>query len=126
MAIDRVGKGASEVELPKSSESGAARSGEPGKVFDAATERPEKGAEARASVPVGAAASPLEQLQAGQIDVDRYVNLKLDEATRHLSGLSASKMEVIRRVLRAQLATDPALVDLVRQATGSVASSPED
>jgi len=122
MAIDRVGKGASGVELPKSPELERPRSGEAERAFS--TQRP---AEARESVPVGeVTASPLEQLRAGQIDVNRYVDLKLEEATAHLRGLSAAKLETIRNVLRSQIATDPALVDLVRQATGSVASLPED
>lgn len=65
------------------------------------------------------ATSSLDQLSAGQIDLGRYLDLKVEEATAHLSALPRVELEAIRSALRDRLATDPALVDLVRTATGS-------
>jgi hypothetical protein len=44
----------------------------------------------------------------------------VEEATAHLGGLPAVELEGIRKALRERLTTDPALVDLVRGATGQV------
>ncbi|MFO0664881.1 MAG: hypothetical protein U0174_13075 [Polyangiaceae bacterium] len=71
-------------------------------------------------------ASPLERLRAGQIDVNGYLDLKVDEATAALSGLPHAELDTIRRALRTQLATDPTLSDLVTKATGSVPSPSEE
>lgn len=62
--------------------------------------------------------TPLEQLKAGTIDLDRYLDLKVDEATAHLEGMGPSNLETVRSMLRERMATDPELVDLVKQATG--------
>jgi hypothetical protein len=70
--------------------------------------------------------SPLGRLRAGEIDVDRYVDLKVDEATRGLVGLSPAELEDIKGVLRDQVVTDPALSDLVRNATGHVPTPNDD
>jgi hypothetical protein len=70
--------------------------------------------EAAAAIATG----PLEQLRAGKIDVNTYVELKLDEATEHLKGLHTSEMQSIRVLLRDKIVADPQLADLVRQATG--------
>ena len=65
-----------------------------------------------------AATSPLARLRAGEIDLDRYLDLKVDEATAHLKGLRAHEMSGLRSLLRAQLVSDPSMLDLVQQATG--------
>ena len=70
--------------------------------------------------------SPLQQLKAGKIDFNQYVDLKLQEATSHLQGLSPEKLDTIRSMLRDRMATDPELVDLVKQATGHAPSIPEE
>ncbi|MCL2723211.1 MAG: hypothetical protein FWD69_02135 [Polyangiaceae bacterium] len=77
---------------------------------------------------VGAAdtASPLARLRAGEIDVNGYVDLKIDQATSRLKGLSPSKLEDIKSVLRDQMMTDPELVDLVHRATGQMPKPPEE
>jgi hypothetical protein len=72
------------------------------------------------------AASPLGRLRAGEIDVDRYVDLKVDEATHGLDGLSAAELDDIKKVLRDQLATDPGLSDLVHTAAGQLPKPPPD
>ncbi len=64
------------------------------------------------------ASTPLEKLRAGEIDLDRYLDLKVNDATAHLGGLRAHEMEGLRSLLREQLTSDPSLVDLVQQATG--------
>ena len=61
---------------------------------------------------------PLARLRAGEIDLDRYLDLKVDEATAHLKGLRAHEMSGLRSLLRAQLVSDPSMVNLVQQATG--------
>jgi hypothetical protein len=71
------------------------------------------------------ASAALEQLRAGSIDLARYVELKVAEATSHLS-LPPAQIEGIRQALRDRLAADPLLVDLVRvagQAGGRGSSS---
>jgi hypothetical protein len=72
------------------------------------------------------ATSPLARLRAGEIDIHGYVDLKVDEATRGLEALPSSELAEIKKVLRDQIATDPALGDLVRAATGNVVPEPED
>jgi hypothetical protein len=67
--------------------------------------------------------SPLERLRAGEIDVNGYVDLKVDAATRGLSGLSRVELEQIRGMLKHQMGNDPAVMDLVKQATGSLPSA---
>ena len=88
----------------------------------------DRGAEARGTSAAGAvgAATPLERLRAGEIDRQTYVELKVDEATRHLAGLRPADLESIRAELRQRLASDPALVDLVRQASGGRYTPPEE
>ena len=66
--------------------------------------------------------SHLEALRAGTIDLDRYLDIKVDEATAHLEGLGSDDLEAIRSALRDKLTTDPDLIDLVSRATGSVPS----
>ena len=63
-------------------------------------------------------ASPLERLRAGEIDVNGYADLKVEEATRGFAGLPAEDLAELKRALREQMTTDPDFVDLVRQATG--------
>jgi hypothetical protein len=122
MGIDRIGKGP-----------GVAPAVAPGEAKPAApaagVERPfevrtEKASAASAAQ--GVELSPLQQLVAGKIDVERYLDLKVDQATNHLEGLSSSERASIRSMLRDQLATDPALADLVRQATGHLPKPPDE
>jgi hypothetical protein len=69
---------------------------------------------------VAPARTALERLRAGEIDAQQYVDAKVGDATAHLQGLPAVELEAIRKALRERLTTDPALVDLVRGATGQV------
>ncbi|MBN2192675.1 MAG: hypothetical protein JW751_07640 [Polyangiaceae bacterium] len=66
---------------------------------------------------------PLMRLERGDITLDQYLDLRVDAAMAHLPALPPSELGFVRDTLRADLASDPALVDLVRRAT---ASSPVD
>jgi hypothetical protein len=62
--------------------------------------------------------SPLDLVRSGRIDVARYLDLKVEEATAHLRALPPAQLASIRSTLRDRLATDPALADLVKIAAG--------
>jgi hypothetical protein len=84
------------------------------------------GASGAASVG-GPAPSAIDQFRAGTVDVNRYLDLKVEEATAHLAALPPAQLDAIRGALRERLATDPALADLVRTATArSAAPAPSD
>jgi hypothetical protein len=70
--------------------------------------------------------SPLSRLKAGEIDVNAYVDLKIEEATKGIHGMPPAELAEIKKILRDQIATDPSLVDLVKQSTGTVPDVPED
>ncbi len=66
------------------------------------------------------AMSPLDKLRAGEIDLSGYLDLRVDQATAHLvDRVDGERLEFIRSSLRSQLEQDPALVELVRRATGA-------
>ena len=112
--VDRIGKGGG-VPPP----TGPSRTEETGKVFD--VQRPGEAKPAQGVEQVGKVTSPaLEQLKAGQIDFNQYVDIKVNEATQHLHGLTKVQLDNIRQMLRDRMATDPELVDLLQQATGRV------
>jgi len=63
------------------------------------------------------AASPLEQLRAGRVDRQAYVELRVQEATAHLENkLAPVDLEKIRAELRDAVEQDPDLAALVRAA----------
>jgi hypothetical protein len=62
--------------------------------------------------------SLLELLDAGEIDVDTYIDRKVEAATTHLPGLTEAELRHVRALLRAQIAEEPELRELVRRATG--------
>jgi hypothetical protein len=67
------------------------------------------------------ATASLDQVRSGAISVSQYLDLKVSEATAHLDArLSAEQISFIRQSLREQLSADPALVDLVKAATGQL------
>ena len=115
MGIDRIGKG------PPAAPGGAV----PGSGGPSDATRAEKAPfEARKEAPAPAAAvnkanvTPLARLRAGEVDVNGYLDLKVEEATLHLKGLGAEELAAVRRMLRQQIAADPALAVLVQRATG--------
>jgi hypothetical protein len=58
-------------------------------------------------------ASPLQRFHAGELDLDGYLDAKIDEATSHLRGLPRADLELIRSILREFAETDPALAELL-------------
>lgn len=132
MAIDRIGKNPGAQGLggvpdpsasPGSRVPGADGGAAPFAVQPVATE----GASATgANKVLGPNAPALERLRAGEIDAPAYVEIKVDEATRHLAGLRPADLETIRSELRHRLSADPALADLVKQATGTSVDLPEE
>jgi hypothetical protein len=66
----------------------------------------------------------LDQLKRGEIDLEGYLDAQVNAATSHVQGsLQAAQLDFIREALRAQIATDPVLMELVRRATGSTPPS---
>lgn len=127
MAIDRIGKGGGVPPTPETGGAGGVeKKGAVEKTFHVDRPDPTKAAQATEATHQTAATSPLARLRAGEIDVHGYVDLKVDEATKGLHGLSPAEMDEIKKVLREQMASDPGLADLVRTATGQMPKLPED
>ncbi len=130
MGIDGIGNrggaggigGAGGTGAPGSPAAGGA-TGTTGPGFDAHLEAPATG-EASAANATGAVSNvqggPLAQLRSGQIDLNQYLDQKVDQATAHLGALPAQQRSAIREALRAQMSSDPALTDLVQKATGQL------
>lgn len=74
----------------------------------------------------GEVSPALAKLRAGEVDVNGYMDLRVDEATRGLEGLPPAELAEIKRVLRDQMATDPGLAELVTRATGEAPTPPEE
>ena len=63
--------------------------------------------------------SELERLGRGEISLNDYLEARVGEATRHLSGkLTPEQLDFVKSSLRAELETDPVLIELVQRATG--------
>lgn len=128
MAIDRIGKGGPPA-APPAPEAG--RVDAPAKVdrgapaFEIERRPPSTAAAPVAPAPPSGSAA-LERLRRGEVDLDGYLDLKVDEATRHLHGLRTHELAAMKRMLRDELASDPALSDLVKQATGAAPPAPRD
>jgi hypothetical protein len=59
----------------------------------------------------------LRQVQRGGMSLDAYLDAQVERAIAHLKGqVSAERMALIKDVLRDQLATSPAIAELLRQA----------
>ncbi len=129
MGIDRIGKGGSAP--PPGATPGASGAQKTGRPFEAEKPGAKPAAEhassaAQAGQVHAAGASPLEQLKAGKIDMDGYLDQKVQEATVHLRGVTPAQLDDIRTLLRDRMATDPTLADLVKQATGEAPRIPDD
>ncbi len=113
MGVDSIGKGGG---LPPGGAPPGASSGGAAGEF-----RVDSGSAASAPVGPNAPSAALEKLQSGEVDLDQYLDARVDDAVRHLEGkLSAPELDFVRGELRQQLAEDPVLVELVRRATGTV------
>lgn len=130
MAIDRIGKGAGLPPTPDTSAPQGTGSAAPtGATFKIDRPEPAAGAahaEQAAGVDAAREATPLDRFRAGEVDVHGYIDLKVDEATSPLKGLSAAELDDIKSVLRDQMKSDPGLAELVRSATGAMPKPPED
>ncbi len=125
MGIDRVGKGAPPVPVPEVGGPGGGAHPS-GLVFHVpAADAPPQASPPQLE-PTRASGAALERLRSGEIDLGGYVDLKVQEATGHLSGLPAVELEKIRTVLRERLASDPTLVDLLHTATGETLPPDDD
>jgi hypothetical protein len=117
MSIDRIHKSTSQP--PVSGPEGAA--GARGKPAAEAF-----GVEKAARTEGATALSPAEQVRAGQMDLNTYLETRVQEATRHLEGKAPrSVIEQVQGMLREQLAHDPALQEMVREATGIAPTADE-
>jgi hypothetical protein len=114
MGIDGIGKGGAPAPasgIDRSASSSATEIGSPSTEF--------KVGNVAASEAAGAAS--IDQVRSGAISVSQYLDLKVNEATLHLADrVSAEQFSFIRQSLREQLSADPALVDLVKAATGQI------
>lgn len=69
--------------------------------------------------------SALARLERGEIGLDAYLDARVAAATEHLSGrLGPEQLAFVKQSLRAELESDPVLVELVRRTTGRAAASP--
>jgi hypothetical protein len=126
MAIDRIGKGAGLPPTPETQGTGGAAGA---KKTDATfkVDRPEAARTGNVDATSATSpSSPLGRLRAGEVDVHGYIDLRVDQATSGLDGLSAAELDEIKSVLRDQMKSDPGLADLVRTATGKMPTPPED
>jgi hypothetical protein len=81
---------------------------------------------AKHAVQKASAPSPIDQLKAGQIDMNRYLDLQVEQATTHLQGVvDPERLDFIRQSLRVQIESDPALLELVQAATGTAPTPQE-
>lgn len=117
MGIDRIGKGGPSAPPPPPKEVG-------GKEFTVS--KPAAAERAAGAQAAQAAHVALDRLRSGEIDLQRYLDLKVDQATAHISSLPTAEVEAIRKQLRHRLASDPALADLVRAATGRTPPSDDE
>lgn len=130
MGIDGVGKRTSATPPAPAGADGppaASRPAEAARAFELDSPRipsPPAASVDLVSGPSPTAPSSLDLLRAGQIDVGRYLDLKVDEATAHLSALPRAELEAIRGALRDRLAVDPTLVELVRAAAAADTGKP--
>jgi hypothetical protein len=116
MGIDRIGKGGPVAPPPTTEVGGKDAAPQAERPFEV---RAEKTAATAPAAPIAPATTALERLRAGEIDLQGYVAHKIQEATAHLHGVPPAELEAIKRILRDQISTDPALIDLVRHATGA-------
>ena len=121
MSIDRIGKGS--VPPPPAPITGGekAHRADAARTFE--VHEPKAGASASVEAVAPKGVGALERLRAGEIDLDGYLDLKVNEATAHLHGLGTTELEGVRALLRDQIARDPALAELVQIATGQAPAS---
>jgi hypothetical protein len=114
MGIDGIGKGGGKPPVSGVDRPGSA---EVGGVSGPTTEFKVSRTNAAEAISGGS----LDQVRSGAISVSQYLDNKVSEATSHLTDrLSSEQLAFVRQSLREQLSSDPALIDLVKAATGSL------
>lgn len=117
MGIDRIGRAGGTAGVASPTTTAAEPSAAISESFAAVAKRAVVAPEA---VPL------LEQLKAGQIDLNRFLDLRVEQATAHLQAvLDPERLQFIRQSLRIQLQSDPGLLDLVKAATGASPPQPD-
>lgn len=113
MSIDRIGKSGSVGGLTGPSAAKPAA----GRAFEVTASKPGTTAEA----------SLADRVRRGEIDMATYVELRVEQATQHLTNkLPEATLLQVRELLKSQLANDPALQELVKAATGQAAPAEPD
>jgi hypothetical protein len=82
----------------------------------------------RVGAPAASSASggDLGRLERGELGLDAYLDARVGEATKHLEGrLGGAELDYVKKTLRAELESDPVLVELVRKATGRTPGAAE-
>lgn len=116
MGIDGIGKRGGPQGVPTPGT--AAPTQKTGKSFETELQRTD-GAHATGHIDA-LAPSALDDFKAGRIDMNGYLDRKVQAATAHLEGMPAADLQQIRGMLREQLASDPAFTELVQNATGQL------
>lgn len=115
MSIDGIGR-------PPRPPSGVEPLGGPAPAGGAETFAVERGAETQAV----AATGPLAELERGELSLEQYLDARVEDALAPLAQrLAPEQVEFVRGSLRAELASDPVLVELVRRITGAAPASTE-
>jgi hypothetical protein len=126
MGIDGIGKKPPVAPDVASGAGGVSGATKTGATFEVTPKDSAHGAHAAQQAGALDASSPLARLRAGEIDVDGYLDLRVDEATKGLEGLPPTDLADLKSMLREKLVSDPGLRDLVQQATGHAPAVPED
>jgi|SRR5579859_874662 len=124
MGIDRIGKHGPPTSSPPKEVRGPATPSAGERPFEVARQAPPPAA--TPADPIRPPTAALDRLRAGEIDLNGYVDQKIDEATAHLAKLSPVQLEAVRSALRDRIRSDPTFVDLLRTATGQAPELPRD
>ncbi len=112
MSIDRIGKGPG-IQGPQ----GGGQVGSVGgkRAFEV---------ESTKATEQASALNPADRVRSGELNLEGYLDVRAEEATRHLEGkLGPSDLSELRSLLKEQLRSDPALREMVKAATGSFPAS---
>lgn len=126
MGIEGIGKGGGPPAVAPAAESSRTSAPEATRAFEVPSTPKPAGAPRTEGTAPAPSVDALGSFRSGAVDLDGYLDRKVDEATAHLGGMPASDLALVRAALRERLATDPTLVDLVKSATGSLPHAPED
>ena len=121
MGIDGIGRGGPPAPVPSGPGKAGGAGATPGKELSTVGE-----ADAAAGVSATGQSEALSKLEAGELSLDEYLNAQVQQATQHLQGrVSAEQLTAIQQTLRAEMSSDPALLELVKRATGRTPGASE-